>query len=138
MPKLKVLQLHGFMKTMIDDPDKLPHEKPVPVPENFPLVGRDGFYCRGEDVWWEYRGKGYLYGRTLKDRAIFDHKLAVNDDAILMQCEADAMKTILKTTRDAAVKKAVGARLQLHFQALDLRNLRRNTGLSLGRRLKSC
>lgn len=138
MPKLKVLQLHGFMKIMIDNPEKHPHEKPVPVPENFPLVGRDGFYCRGEDVWWEYRGKGYLYGRTLKDRAIFDHKLAVNDDAILMQCEAAAMKTILKTTRDAAVKKAVGARLQLHGEALYLRNLRRNTFLSLGRRLKSC
>lgn len=138
MPKLKVLQLHWYMKRMIDYPDQQPHEKPEPVPENFPLVGRDGFYCRGEDVWWEYRGKGYLYGRTLKDRAVFDHKLAVNDDAILMQCEAAAMRTILKTTRDAAVKKAVGARLQLHGEALYLRNLRRNAALSLERRVRRC
>lgn len=138
MSKLKVLQLHRFMKSIIDNPHKHPHEKPVPVPENFSLVGRDGFYCRGEDVWWEYRGKGYLYGHTLKERAVFTYKLAVNDDAILMQCEAAAMKTILKTTRDAAVKKAVGARLQLHLQALDLRNLRRNTFLSLDRRFKRC
>lgn len=125
MPKLKVLQLHWSMKTMVDYPDEQPHEKPDPVPENFPLVGRDGFYCRGEDVWWEYQGKGYLYSRTLKERAVFDHKLAVNDDAILMQCEAAAMKTILKTTRDAAVKKALGARLRLHNDAVWFRQLRR-------------
>ena len=94
MPKLKVKQLESSMIYLIDFPDEQPFEKPDPVPENFPLIGRDGFYCRGEDVWWEYKGKGYLYGRTLKCRPDFVYDLTVNDEAILMKREANAMKII--------------------------------------------
>lgn len=125
MPKLKVKQLESPMICLIDFPDEQPFEKPDPVPENFTLIGRDGFYCRGEDVWWEYKGKGYLYGRTLKCRPDFVYDLTVNDEAILMKREANAMKTILKTTRDATVRKTVSKRLRLHEEAVYLRNIKR-------------
>lgn len=125
MPKLKVKQLKSPMIYLIDFPDEQPFEKPDPVPENFPLIGRDGFYCRGEDVWWEYKGKGYLYGRTLKCRPDFVYDLTVNDEAILMKREANAMKIILKTTRDATVRKTVSKRLRLHEEAVYLRNIKR-------------
>lgn len=125
MPKLKVKQLKSPMIYLIDFPDEQPFERPDPVPENFPLIGRDGFYCRGEDVWWEYKGKGYLYGRTLKCRPDFVYDLTVNDEAILMKREANAMKIILKTTRDATVRKTVSKRLRLHEEAVYLRNIKR-------------
>ena len=95
------------------------------VPKDFPLIGRDGYYCRGEDVWFEYQGRGYLFGKTLKARSYFEYELVINDEAILMEREVRAMETILKTTRDATVKKALWARLNLHREALDLRNIRR-------------
>ena len=122
MACIKVLSLSSTMKCMVEESEP----GLTKVPDGFPLVGRDGYYCRGEDVWFEYQGCGYLYHRTLKARPDFDYTLRVNDEAILMDREVLAMKTILKTTRSASIKKTLRERLNLHNEALCLRNIRRN------------
>jgi hypothetical protein len=122
---LKVRQLSNVERETIDYPEEQPWETPTPVPEGFRLIGRDGLYCLGETVWWEYKGKGYLYGRTLRCRPDFEYCLKVNDEAILIPREAAAMKEILKTTRDTSVRKALAARLRLHEEAADLRDTKR-------------
>jgi hypothetical protein len=95
------------------------------VPYDFPLIGRDGYYCRGEDVWFEYQGRGYLFGKTLKARSYFEYELVINDEAILMEREVRAMETILKTSRDSNVRKAISERLRIHKEAFELRDIRR-------------
>jgi hypothetical protein len=95
------------------------------VPYDFPLIGRDGYYCRGEDVWFEYQGRGYLFGKTLKARPYFEYELVINDEAILMEREVRAMETILKTSRDSNVRKAISERLRIHKEAFELRDIRR-------------
>ena len=129
---LKVRQLNNIMRDLIDDPDDQPFDRPTPVPEGFRLIGRDGFYCYGKHVWWEYKGKGYLYGRSLNCRPDFEYCLRVNDEAILIPREVAAMKTILKTTRDANVRKALSARLRLHEEAYELRRIRRGVRRVMG------
>ena len=132
---LKVRQLETALLFMIDYPEDCPEVegwKPTPVPEGFRLIGRDGFYCYGEQVWWEYKGKGYLYGRSLNCRPDFEYCLRVNDEAILIPREVAAMKTILKTTRDANVRKALSARLRLHEEAYELRRIRRGVRRVMG------
>jgi len=95
------------------------------VPKDFPLIGRDGYYCRGEDVWFEYQGRGYVFGKTLKERSYFEYELVINDEAILMEREVRAMQTILKTTRDPNVRKVISKRLRMHEEAFELRDIRR-------------
>ena len=95
------------------------------VPKDFPLIGRDGYYCRGEDVWFEYQGRGYVFGKTLKERSYFEYELVINDEAILMEREVRAMQTILKTTRDSNVRKVIFKRLRIHEEAFELRDIRR-------------
>lgn len=95
------------------------------VPYDFPLIGRDGYYCRGEDVWFEYQGRGYMYGKTLKARPDFQYGLVVNDEAVLMEREVRAMKTILKTSRDSNVRKVIYDRLRIHNESSELRDIRR-------------
>ena len=129
---LKVRQLEFAMLDLIDDPDDQPFDRPTPVPEGFGLIGRDGFYCYGEQVWWEYKGKGYLYGRSLNCRPDFEYCLRVNDEAILIPREAKAMKEILKISRDANVRKALSARLRLHEEAYELRRIRRDVRHVMG------
>ena len=95
------------------------------VPKDFPLIGRDGYYCRGEDVWFEYQGRGYVFGKTLKERSYFEYELVIIDEAILMEREVRAMQTILKTTRDSNVRKVIFKRLRIHEEAFELRDIRR-------------
>jgi hypothetical protein len=121
MPNLKVKKLEWYMAKWVKDQDRDLKE----VPDRFPLVGRNGYYCRGDEVWFEFQGRGYQTKTGPEERECFCYTLTVNDEAILMSREVEAIKTVLATSRDANVKKALGARLNLHHEALDLRNTRR-------------
>lgn len=130
MPKLKVRPLEWYMQ---EEPEVLAEEGYEPLPAGFELVGRDGYYCRGNDVWFEFEGVGYrAYPRATKQRAreYFCYTLEVNDEAILPQREAVAMRLVLATCRDAGVKKALQKRLRLHEDAVDLRRTGRNARLT--------
>jgi hypothetical protein len=118
MPNLKVKKLEWYMPKWVKDQDRDLKE----VPDGFPLVGRDGYYCRGDEVWFEYQGRGYQTRTGPEEREFFCYTLTVNDEAILMSREVEAIETVLATSRDANVKKALWARLNLHNEAFDLRN----------------
>ena len=130
MPKLKVRPLEWYMQ---EDPEDLAEQGYTPLPAEFELVGRDGYYCRGNDVWFEFEGVGYkAYPSSERNRArkYFCYTLEVNDEAILPQREAVAMRLVLATCRDAGVKKALQKRLRLHKDAVDLRRTGRNARLT--------
>lgn len=120
MPKLKVKPLEWYMK---QDHEDLIEEGYRLI--DFRPVGRDGYYCRGNDVWFEFEGRGYnAYPTTTRKRAreYFCYDLTVNDEAILMCREVEAIRTVLATVKDAAVRKALFARVHLHEQAAQIRN----------------
>lgn len=130
MPKLKVKPLEWYMEY---DPEELAEEGYVPLPDDFELVGQDGYYCRGNDVWFEVDGVGYRAypsSERRKAREYFCYDLKVNDEAILPEREAQAMKVVLNTCRDSGVRKAVNKRLRLHEDAKDLRDTGRRARLS--------
>lgn len=99
-----------------------PHGFPQ-TPKEFPLIGRNGYYRCGDAVWFEWQGMGYQDSSLTK--IDFDYKLRVNDEAILSQREASAMRMILKISRDPHIRKVLWARIQLHNDAADLRRIRR-------------
>jgi hypothetical protein len=120
-PKIKVKPLDWFMRA-----DTMDHamEGYTRVPADFELIGRDGYYCRGNDVWFEVDGVGYrAYSENTQQlaRQYFCYDLTVNDEAILPAREEQAMREVLKTTRTARVRKALNQRLRLHEQAVQLR-----------------
>lgn len=130
MPKLKVKPLEWYMQ---EDPEDLAEQGYTPLPADFELIGRDGYYCRGNDVWFEFEGVGYRAypsSEQNKAREYFCYTLTVNDEAILPQREAVAMRLVLKTCRDATVKKAIRERLNVHEQAVQLKYTGRNARLS--------
>lgn len=130
MPKLKVKPLEWYMQ---EDPEDLAEQGYTPLPADFELIGRDGYYCRGNDVWFEFEGVGYRAypgSEQNRARAYFCYTLTVNDEAILPQREAVAMRLVLKTCRDAVVKKAIRERLNVHEQAVQLKSTGRNARLS--------
>ena len=101
-----------------------------------PRIGRNGYYCLKNDVWFEYEGRAYwAYPRSTKEKAreYFCYTLSVNDEAILPNREVEAMKVVLKTCRDATVKKAIRERLNLHQQSVELKSTSRNARLSRNR-----
>lgn len=127
MPNLKVKPLEWYMQ---DDIEGLAEQGYVMI---HPRIGRDGYYCQGIDVWFEYDGRAYwAYPSLTKQKAkeCFCYTLAVNDEAILPKREVEAMKVVLKTCRDAGVKKAIRKRLNLHEQALNQKYTGRNAQLS--------
>ena len=129
MPKLKVRPLEWYMR---QEPENLLSDGYVPMPES-QLLGRDGYYCQAGRVWFEYEGRGYLaYPRAPAPRAVeyFCRPLTVNDEAILMPREVEAIQQVLKTTRDASVRKSLQACLQLHRDALGLRQCGRAATLA--------
>lgn len=127
MPNLKVKPLEWYMQ---DDIEGLAEQGYVMI---HPRIGRDGYYCQGIDVWFEYDGRAYwAYPSLTKQKAkeCFCYTLAVNDEAILPKREVEAMKLVLKTCRDAGVKKAIRKRLNLHEQAVNQKYTGRNAQLS--------
>lgn len=127
MPNLKVKPLEWYMQ---DDIEGLAEQGYVMI---HPRIGRDGYYCQGIDVWFEYDGRAYwAYPSLTKQKAkeCFCYTLAVNDEAILPKREVEAMKVVLKTCRDAGVKKAIRKRLNLHEQAVNQKYTGRNAQLS--------
>ena len=129
MPKLKVKPLELYME---NDPEELVEEGYLPLPAYFQLVGRDGYYCRGDFVWFEVDGVGYqAYPRAERGRAreYFCYDLEVNEESILPEREVHAMRTVLKTSRDSGVRKAIQDCLRRHENALDLRETGRRAKL---------
>lgn len=127
MPKLKVKPLEWYMQ---DDIEGLAEQGYVMI---HPRIGRDGYYCQGTDVWFEYDGRAYwAYPHSTKEKAkdYFCYTLKVNDEAILPKREVEAMKVVLKTCRDACVKKALYKRIRLHEEASQLRATGRDARLS--------
>lgn len=125
MGNLKVHQLDNWMK--FEDEEDLqmagyPNGFPR-VPDGFRLIGRDGYYCYGNSVWFEWKGNGYKLPTTTK--ADFVYGLKVNDETILPTREAQSMRNVLKTTRDAHIRKVLKARLQLHDEAVCIRSVYR-------------
>jgi hypothetical protein len=118
--KLKVKNLEWYHKEY--DHEELLEEGYTEVPATFKLVGRDGYYCFGNDVWFETNGRGYrAYRGNDKAREYFVYDITVNDEAILPTREVAAMEQVLKTCRDADVKKALHKRLRLHEAAWQIR-----------------
>jgi hypothetical protein len=130
MPKLKVKPLEWYME---NDPEELAEEGYTPLSKDFKLVGRDGYYCRGEYVWFEVGGVGYrAYPHAERGRArqYFCYDLTVNEESILPIREVEAMRTVLKTSRDSGVRKAIQACLRRHENALDLRETGRRAKMT--------
>ena len=101
-----------------------------------PIVGRDGYFCQGNSVWFEYGGKAYTaYPNSNRSQArrYFCYDLDTNDGAILSQRELSAMQEILCITRDANVRKVLRQRLELHSTAVAARETRRNIGRAMRR-----
>ena len=121
--KLKVKPLAWYMEE-IDDEEL--HKQYVPVGADFALIGRNGHYCYGDNVWFEINGKGYFsYWNQTKAREYFCYEFIVNDEAILPAREVTAMEQVLNTTRDAAVRKAILKRLRFHYESQQLRDVGR-------------
>ena len=129
--RLKVKPLEWYMEDYTAQ--DLADEGYVTVPADFNLVGRDGYYCRGNDVWFEVRGKGYWSYRKPnqhRGRDYFCYSFKVNDEKILPSREVEAMEQVLKTNRDSTVRKALTARLQLHYDSVQLRDTGRRAAMS--------
>jgi hypothetical protein len=125
MPKLKVLSLEYYMRE-----EDLSLECGVPVPDDFPLLGRDGYYCRGEDVWWESGGRGFKpkeYPGGASARSNFLHQLEHDLEAILSQKEVEALKTLVKLSRDGVFLKAAKQKLLRHSISASTRETGRRT-----------
>lgn len=128
MPKLKVRPLEFWQDHDLEDLVEDFKE----VPADFPLIGRNGYYCLGEAVWFEIDGRGFFPHKYQRNqRASFSYVLTVNDEAILPDKEVEAMRTVLKTTKNAGVKKSIHAALSLHDQALSLRETGRRARMSM-------
>ena len=130
MPKLKVKPLEWYME---NNPEYFIEDGFTPVEADFKLVGRDGYYCRGDDVWFEVDGVGYqAYPRAERGRArrYFCYDLTVNEESILPEREVEAMRTVLKTSRDSGVRKSIQDCLRRHENALDLRETGRRAKLT--------
>jgi hypothetical protein len=108
MPKLKVLTLSASMKLHVERRERGLKQ----VPYDFPLIGRDGYYRRGDAAWFECQGNGYQ-----DNKLDFEHRMKTTDEALLMTTEVDAMQTIIKTSRDVNICKALRERLFLHYDA---------------------
>lgn len=120
MPKLKVKPLEWYHQTCT--PEELAEQGYYPLPEGFPKIGRDGYYCLGDDVWFEHGGAAYgAFPKQSRTRAreYFCYDLTVNDEAILTHREVTAMEELLRLSRDSGVKKALRKRLALHYSAVD-------------------
>lgn len=130
MSTLKVLPLDFWMNPNSFFWDESEYEK---VPESFELIGRNGFYCRDGQAWFEVDGIGYLFtisNSIEKGVSHFKYCLRMNDELILPDREVNAMTEILKVSRDAAVKKAISKRLGEHIVAYQLRQTRRNARMT--------
>ncbi len=134
MPNLKVKELDWYMKRDLEEHQEEGYY--TPLPETFKLLGRDGYYCRGLDVWFEYNGVGYAaYPRETRQQAreSFCYDLTVNDEAILPSREAEALRMVLKTSRDGTLKKAIRSKLYTHDSAVGLRETGRSARISATR-----
>jgi hypothetical protein len=130
MPNIKVKPLEWYMEC---DQEELEDQGYKEVGPEFVLIGRDGYYCQGDVVWFEYEGRGYLaYPSSTRKRAreYFCYDLTVNDEAILPQREVAAMREVLNTCRDAGVRRAITSRLQLHDDAQVLRETGRRARIT--------
>ena len=113
---------------MQEDAEGLAEQGYTQTPNDFPLLGRDGYYCRGTNVWFEVDGTGYVAYPSLdrsKAKDCFCHSFTHNDEAILSNREANAMRRLLKITSDNTVRRAIAKRLRVHDDSVSLRESRR-------------
>lgn len=126
MSNLKVLPLENWQQQDHEDLIEFNRE----VPDNFQLIGRDGYYCYYDTVWFEYNGRGYFaHSRMKNPKSHFVFDLKINDELILPEREAQAIRNVLKTSRDPKVKKVLWKRINRHDQAVSLRAVYRNACL---------
>lgn len=130
MANIKVLPLKPWMKKALGNDRAF-----LCAPIGLLKTGRDGCYCQRNLVWFEYNGNSYVYSdwESSYHRRYFEHKLLVNDDAILSQKEYESMSYILKVSRDHQVKKILQKRLLLHSEAVDLRKKRREFAFQIAK-----
>ena len=118
MPNLKVKPLEWYMDTDAEELEDMGYTASEPI------VGRDGYYCRGNVVWFEVNGQAYTaYPKSTRQRAreYFCYEFSVNDEAILTDREVAAAESLLAITRDSAVRRMLRQRLNLHKTAKDAR-----------------
>lgn len=126
--KLKVKSLEWWM---MEDPEFLESDGYTPIE---PILGRDGYYSYMGVVWFEYDGKAYkaFPTRTAKQaREYFEYDFHFNDEKILPAREAEAMRVVLRTSKDYSVRKALRERLRKHEVSLEHRNTRRDIGFRI-------
>jgi hypothetical protein len=123
MPNLKVKPLEWYMSADLDELRDMGYTASDPV------IGRDGYYCRGNVVWFEVDGAAYpAYPGFSRQRAreSFCYNLTVNDEAILTDREVMAIKEILAVTRDSAIRQVLRKRLNLHHASKATRDSARS------------
>jgi hypothetical protein len=131
MPNLKVKELDWYMKRDLEEFREEGYYKPLP--ETFKLLGRNGYYCRGLDVWFEYNSVGYAaYPSFTRQQAreSFCYDLTVNDEAILPNKEAEALRMVLKTSRDGNLNKMIRSKLYTHESAVSIRETGRRARIT--------
>ena len=90
-----------------------------------PMFNRDGYYYdrHKKFCWFEVNGKAYHHHELASS---FCYRMNNGqEEYILTEREARAMRAILHTSRDYAVKKVLKARLLKHDDAVELRDTRR-------------
>lgn len=108
MPKLKMLPLLYWMEHL---------ENQVPTSGIYKPIGRDGYYRRGDLVWFEINNRCFVtHGTT--SVAHFELHLAITDEKILRPADVAALKTVIGFTKNKQLIEI----LQQHEEALQLRS----------------
>jgi hypothetical protein len=87
-----------------------------------PMFNRDGYYYdrHKKFCWFEVNGKAY-HNKDLANSFCYRMNNG-QEEYILPDSEARAMRAVLKTSRDYAVKQVLQARLRKHDDAVELRD----------------
>jgi len=126
MAKVKVLQTEFWM---IDG-----YRDDCNIQEETPVFNRDGQYLMGGVWWFEIDGKAFTYDTPeSRKRAVeqFKHQLSINDEVILGDRELAAIDTILRLSRNPAIKAEARKLWFKHDQAVGLRQTRRRLAAQL-------
>lgn len=128
MANLKVRPLEWYMKQPFEDLIESGY-----VLHPIKLIGRDGYYCFKNDVWFEYQGRGYVaYPNLTRDRAkeqFLYPLMECNDELIFNKRELDAITTLINVTKKSSMKKFLQKRLSKHLISVDRRKAKQNLEL---------
>lgn len=126
---LKVLPLDAWMSYC--DEEEL---RDMAYTEVSPRFNRDGqYFMRDTKTWWfEVNGKAYTSERDRSGKH-FLYQVKLDFQNILSRREVKAMRTVLATTRDPLVRKALKSRLHIHEETRLIRECGRDSRLSMAR-----